>query len=174
MRLIQTVTVGAGGGGIAFTNIPQGYDDLLVLLSARGSYAGATTHYGLYINGSGYPDSSSNANKTMLGNGSTATSSPFGVTGWTFIGSIPAATATANTFGNMSIYIANYSKGPTTKIITSDAVSENNATAGLLELSATQRINSNPITALNFDAAVQYSTASLYGITRGSGGATVA
>jgi len=99
-ELIETVEVGAGGAAsIEFTSIPQDGTDLVVLLSGRTT--SGSNRADLELNGS-------TANFTRLrltGNGSSVASGSH--TNSIFQG-VSRASDTANTFGNTSIYISNY------------------------------------------------------------------
>lgn len=174
MTLVNTVTVGAGGAAsIDFTSIPQTGTDLLVVLSARGDNVNATRSLLVKLNSS----STSYSDKTLWGSGSSVGSSSSSSGGVDINGGvIPAAGSTASTFSNGSIYIPNYS-GSTNKSVSIDNVQENNATAAQQYLTAGLWSNTSAITSINLTPSsgnfVQYSTASLYTITKGSGGATV-
>lgn len=175
MTLISTVTVGVGGAAnIIFSSIPTTYTDLYLVTSIRGTAAVVTT--GLYSQLNGDTTGTNYARRLLLGTGSTAASYTF--TGVLALGSIPGASATANTFGNSSAYFLNYLSS-TSKTVSTDCVAENNATATELTLAAsswsgTTAINSIMIYTDNGIFA-QYSTASLYGIsTTNATGATVA
>lgn len=174
MTLISTVTVGAGGAAsISFSSIPQTFTDLLLLGSLRSANASVDRQNGMYLNGQGFPNSAS-TNRDLYGSGVSATSSTTGANSFLNIGTIPAANATSNTFGNLAIYFANYS-GNTNKSISTESVAENNATGGNQSIVASLWANTAAITSISMDAAtyVQNSTVSLYGILKGSGGATV-
>jgi hypothetical protein len=83
--------------------------------------------------------------------------------------------ATASTFSNDAIYIPNYS-GSTNKSVSIDTVTENNATAAHQTITASVWANTAAITSIKIVTGAnfaQYSTASLYKFTKGSGGATV-
>jgi hypothetical protein len=112
----------------------------------------------------------------FYGNGSSALSASTTPISYSVVGFAPAATATSNVFGNASIYIPNYTSS-TFKTISADSVSENNATSSFIEMSAATWSSAASINSiflfLGFTAFDQNTTASLYGITRGSGGATV-
>jgi len=161
---IATTTVGSGGAAnIEFTSIPQTYTDLLILASARSDRSSSTQDWikveynsnasnyswrGLYANGSNVYSEASSSNNRM--------------------GRIPAASATANTFGNCSLYIPNYA-GSNNKSSSADGVGENNATEAWSALDANLWSNSSAITSVKLTPAdgtlfVQYSTATLYGI----------
>ena len=159
---IATVTVGAGGASsINFNSIPSTYTDLQVLLSTRSSYpSGGTPSIYMLINGS----TSGQAEKVVYGNGSSAASSG-GTNGYVWTSS---NSYTANTFGNASFYIPNYASS-NYKSYSADGVSENNATSVATALTAGVRQTSSSITTLSFTTDgnwMQYSTATLYGITK--------
>jgi len=159
---IATVTVGSGGAAnIEFTSIAADWTDLLLKLSGRTNKAQKQENIQLYFN-------TSNSNfsfKMLIGDGSAATS--YGTTN-SQVADVPAATMTANTFGNMEIYIPNYA-GSNNKSFSVDSVDEGNQTtvysyltAGLWsQTAAITGIKIAPAGANNF---VQYSTATLYGI----------
>jgi hypothetical protein len=171
MTLISTTTVGAGGAAsIDFTSIAASWTDLYMVLSVRTS--GATIGGSTLIRFNG---SSANLSYRLLqGNGASAATytATDGETGFT-----SAASSTSNTFANNSIYIPNYA-GSTNKSFSADTVTENNATTAYQGIYAGLWSNTAAITSISLVPAsgtfVQYSTASLYGILKGSGGATVA
>jgi hypothetical protein len=151
---IATVTVGSGGAAnIEFTSIPATYTDLLVKLSGR-STSGGETAVNLRF-------------KSLAGDGSSASSASSTSQPEVFVGRISANTYTASTFGNMEIYIPNYT-GSSNKSLSSDSVAENNATTGYNILIAGLWNNTAAITSIAFTVAgsnfAQYSTATLYGI----------
>lgn len=167
MTLISTVTVGSGGAAsIDFTSIPQTYTDLFVVVSARctttqtdilGKFNGSTSGY---------------SGRYLVGTGSSAVSG----TVTNFMAITVDSASTSNTFSNSSLYIPNYT-GSTAKSYSVDAVNENNATGAYSILVAglwtgTAAINQITLTPASGNHA-QYSSASLYGILKGSGGATV-
>jgi len=166
---ISTVTVGAGGAAsIDFTSIPGTYTDLMLVVSARSSSTGIQPT--LTINGS----SASQSNRFLFGDGAGVTSSTASSI-WSFVS---GSTFTANTFGSTTFYFPNYA-GATNKSISIDTVSENNGTSSYADISAalwssTAAITSLSVVAQASNSLVQYSTATLYGITKGSsGGVTV-
>jgi hypothetical protein len=176
MTLISTVTVGAGGASaIEFTSIPQTYTDLQLFVSARISATDtpSSAQLVLYPNSSSYPDTSVSF-RELQGTGSGA-SSVSGSGEYIRIGYVPSGLATANTFSNISLYMPNYA-GSTAKSFSADGVSENNATAAVQSIIAGLDTSTAALTSLKIEVGrtlVQYSTASLYGILKGSGGATV-
>lgn len=169
--LISSVTVGAGGAsGIAFTSIPQTYTDLIVVMSVRDTTAAVNAAMTLNINNTGGDGSM----RYLQGSGSAASSSSLADDKFYYAN---AASATSNTFNNLIAHFPNYT-GSTVKTFSLDSVVENNASAGYQIIQAGYSPRTAAITQLNFYANsgtfVQYSTAYLYGLTKGSGGATAA
>ena len=165
MQLMNSVTVGAGGAAtIDFSSIPGTYTDLMLVLSARATSTTATIT--VAFNGS----SASFTNIYMQGNGSGVTST----TGTTLVGNASVSTDTASTFGNLSIYIPNYA-GSANKNFSVDTVSENNSGTAFTQIFTGVWANTAAITQITLSLAnfAQHSSASLYGILKGSGGATV-
>jgi len=169
MQLIQTVTVGSGGAAsIEFTSIPQDGTDLIILISARASNALVTTILEMQINN----DIANNYTyRDLRGNGSTASSTTLTFDRVNI--QVSANSSTANTFGNASVYISNYS-GINSKQISVDHVTENNATAANAYLTAARWAGTAAVNSIKLTGSLmQYSTASLYKITKGSDGTTV-
>ena len=171
---IASSTVGVlGASSIDFTSIPSTYTDLVLKMSLRSSNAdGFTGSATMRLN------ANSGANysfRTLFaatitpasGNGSGGTSGTLGGT--------DGALLTANTFNNAELYLPNYA-GSSNKPWSVDTVSENNAStdftyqlmfnAGLWAQTAAINqitIYSGTVGSTNF---VQYSTATLYGISK--------
>jgi hypothetical protein len=166
MTLISTVTVGSGGAAsIDFNSIAATFTDLKIVLSTRGSASAVVDYVTVTFNGS----SANQTGRRIQGNGATASSNNYSA----FYIPVNAATSTSNTFGNAEIYIPNYA-GSANKVASCDAVQETNASTAYQEIWAWTWANTAAITSISLALAnhVQHSTASLYGITRGSGGAT--
>jgi len=163
--LISSVTVGSGGAAnIEFTSIPATYTDLCVLFSARSNRAADSDPVNLEFNGSTTNDTS----RDLEGDGSSAYSGTAGGS-QTEIARIPAANATASTFGNALIYVPNYA-GSNNKSSSGDAVTENNGVTAFAKLVAGLWSDSSAITSVKLISQtgnnfVQYSTAYLYGIS---------
>jgi hypothetical protein len=164
VQIGSTVTVGSGGAAnITFSSIPSTYTDLIVKLSVKT--AGATfvnTKVRFNAVGTGY------SVIRLIGNGSAASSSS-GSGGGTELYSGISSYATS-TFSNFEHYIPNYA-GSTNKSISIDAVSEDNGTEAYAGLHAGLWANSAAITEIaytniNGDNFAQYSTATLYGISK--------
>jgi hypothetical protein len=172
MELISSVTVGSGGAAtIDFTSIPQTYTELMVLFSGRSSSSDAQILTFMYLNGD--TTNGNYATRRLWGNGSSASSSS---NSYPEIATSAGSSATASTFGNVSIYLPNYT-GSANKTFSTESVSEDNASAAYQSLVAGRWNNSAAVTSIKIDMNVgliiQHSTAYLYGILQGSGGATV-
>ena len=163
---LATYTVGSGGiPSVTFLNIPQNYTDLVIKISARTNFSGVNDYIYMSLNG----NTSNNSYVKIEGDGSSAASySGSGATNATGIATSDGANATANTFGNSEIYIPNYTSS-NAKSASGDGVSENNATAALVELRAYLNTGTSAITSItlapgNGPNFVQHSTFHLYGI----------
>jgi hypothetical protein len=161
--LLERTELNAAAASVTFANIPQtGYTDLKIVLSTRGDVASVQTATVMKLNAltSGYAD------KYIFGSGSSAGSGSFGASGG-FIGDAPAASATANTFGNQEVYLPNYASN-VAKSWSVDSVAETNATTAYMELTAGYNSTTSAITAITFTPSsgnyVAGSTFSLYGI----------
>jgi hypothetical protein len=168
--LIASATVGSGGSTtIGFTNIPQNYTDLCLVLSLRVTRATAASTVGLTVNGS----SSGYSQKNIAGDGANPATSGGG-TGLVRIAdlTVPANNATTGIFGNQMIYFTNYSSS-NNKSISADSVSEQNGTTAYTNLVAALWGNNSPIVSISINEPngssniAQYSTATLYGIRAG-------
>ena len=169
--LIASSTVGSGGASsIDFTSISSTYTDLVIKISARAISAGGGTN-GVWdsIRVRFNNDSATNyAHKHLLTIDSAAPTSLSDSADTSLVSWTDYSSATANTFGNMEIYIPNYVSS-NQKSITTDAVMENNGSAGIWSFEAgkwsgTAAINRITIT-LNSVNFAQYSTAYLYGVS---------
>lgn len=173
ITLISTVTVGVTSSAITFSSIPQTpYTDLLVLVSSRSLAVANLDNFYLRFNS---VSTSVYSTRAAFGNGSSAQSN---VTSANLIdcGIIPGTTATLNTFGNIAIYLGNYTSA-ITKTVSIDLVGEQNGTTSYQYIVGGLFNSTAAISEINLFSAngsfVQHTTASLYGITKGSGGATV-
>ena len=156
---IATTTLsGSPVTNVTFSSIPQTYTDLKVVMSARS--LDADTRDSIYIKPN---NSTSNLSyRYIRGDGASVTSNTLDRV------DINADNATANTFGNLEIYIPNYA-GSANKSFSIDTVTEHNATTAYAGLHAWLWADSAAITSLVFatlatDNFAQYSTATLYGI----------
>jgi hypothetical protein len=173
MQPIFTQTVGAGGiGSITFNNIPQGYTDLVLEISARTGNANIIQPIYLQVNGAGQP-SGTHATNRVLATGSTTTASrDFGYTGDFLYGGymIPDTSATANTFSNARVTIRNYASA-SFKPIEIEGIAESNVTTGIaITTTGATYLNTKPVTSIyigmgNWTIA-QGSTFTLYGLAQ--------
>ena len=160
---IATVTVGSGGAAnIEFTSIPQTYTDLLVKASVRDARTGDIfSNLLIRFNGS----SSNLSARRLFGNGTSAASS---APSSSIVTVLNGPLSTSNTFSSGEFYIPNYTSA-NNKSVSTDIVTENNATESYQELNAGLWSDSSAITSItllsNYSVnLVQYSTATLYGI----------
>jgi hypothetical protein len=164
--LIETKTLGTAAASIEFTSIPQDFTDIVFLLSLRTSRTETDDPIEMRINGGATAISA----RMLRGSGSAASS----ITSTTDIYYGNAASNTANTFDNASVYFPNYA-GSTNKSFSVDGVMETNATSCFQFLTAGLWSNTSAITSVLFRSRtlnnlVAGSTVSLYGILKGSDG----
>lgn len=164
MTLIEHIELAGSQATIVFSSIPQTYTDLYLVCSLRSDASSETF---LYPNGS----TSNLSGRFLRGSGTGADSAA--LIRWY---SSPS-TATASTFSNMTAYFPNYA-GSTAKSYSADSVNENNGTTAFQTINAGLWNDTTAISSLTIDLSsgnfVQYSSATLFGITAGSsGGVTV-
>jgi len=155
--LINSYTVGAGNtSSVTFSSIPQTYTDLLVKVSAQGTY---TSFIAFRLNPNG--STSNMTSKVLMGDGSSVSSFNDSIV----YAQIPGAGT--NTFSNYEVYIPNYTSS-NYKSFSMDAVAEQNATLAYTPLTAALWSSTSVISSMTFAATVgnlvQYSTFYLYGI----------
>jgi hypothetical protein len=158
---IAETTVATPQSSIDFTSIPQGYTDLAVLISPRGT---ADSDLVFTVNGS----TTSYSNRNLYGVGTTAGSYSNNYTNKGYIAAQNGPSRTANTFGSVLLYCPNYA-GSNNKSFNIDSVMEGNSTTDVyLILDATLWSNTSAITSIsifyNSGNLVSQSTATLYGI----------
>ena len=165
MTKIATVTVGSGGSAsMDFNSIPQTFTDLLLVYSVRTDRSGLVQdNTTLKFNGS----TANVTDRSLYGPGSGSGLSATSTGGLTYA---VGAGATASTFGNTAIYIPNYA-GSTNKSYSGDSVTETNASGAFMSIVAGLWSQTAAITSLSITQVgtiQQYSSATLYGITKGS------
>jgi hypothetical protein len=167
LQPIYSQTLGAGGAtSVTFNNIPQGFTDLVVMMSGRCNFAGTYDVMFLQVNGS-------NAKLSFLDMISTGSGTigqeyflpPSG--GW-WVGTVNGSTTTANTFSNLMYTISNYSSGTAKSILFETAIENNSSVAALQQYGAALWNNPAPITSLSFSTInastfSQYTSFTLYG-----------
>jgi hypothetical protein len=168
MTLIEHIEVGSGGAAsIVLDNIPADYTDLYILISGR---TGGSGDFRMYLK---FNDTNITSSRNLYGTGSSVGSNSYtnGAIGF----GVGAADQTASTFGSISLYVPNYLSS-NDKSVSLDGVTENNATGAYHSISAGLSTVSSAITKVTLvptsGSWVQYSSATLYGITAGSDGTT--
>lgn len=173
MTLVSTTTLTTATASITFSAIPQTATDLLLVVSHRNSGGANQDNLFMRINGS---STNTYVSRQLYGNGSTAASGNQTATADNYTYS-NSASSTSNTFASTQFYIPNYALTGT-KTWSVDTVFENNATTGYQQIIATTYTTSvSGITSITLTTnynLVTGTTASLYTIQKGSGGASVA
>lgn len=131
--LIASTVLGSDAASITFSDIPQTFDDLLLVCSIRTTAAGDGSAYGRF-NG----DTGANYSRRFLyGDGaSAASSSSTGQTSLAAVGYGSYSANTASTFGSSEALIPNY-RGSTAKTTSLTAVNESNVASGSVFIAAT-------------------------------------
>lgn len=177
MELINTISVGSGGASsITFSSIPATFTDLVLVISGRTASSAVNDQMVVRFNG----DSAGNYLwRALIGTGAAISNSNNEYVTSIGSGHFSAATNTTSAFGSASFFIPNYALAKK-KTFTSEAVYARDAATGtgLLSLGGgnwegTAAITSISISASSASNLVEFSSASLYGILKGSGGATV-
>jgi hypothetical protein len=163
---IQTYTLSSSAASVTFSNIPQNYTDLKVVVSGRNTLSAANW----YLTTPQFNTDTTSSNYTYRLVGGFGTTAYSG-NGNQFAGWVPSGARTANTFGNNEIYIPNYT-GSTAKSYSVDSVTEGNGTSyevlGLVAglWSGTAAIN-QIVLGLDAGSWAANSTFTLYGISNG-------
>jgi len=168
MTFIQHTELTSTQASITFSSIPNTFTDLYLVLSFRSTEGFTGSNAQMSFNGS----SSGYSTRLLYGTGSGAASATGGSTIINWSPTTSGGGSTANTFGNASIYIPNYTSS-NAKSVSIDAVAENNATASRQDINAGLWNNSAAISSISFtwEQSTNFaigSSATLYGITRGS------
>jgi hypothetical protein len=170
MTFIAKVTVTGSPADISLTNIPQTFTDLYILVSARARTTANPNALGISANG--YAQTNS-LFRYLRGTGSGVGSSNGAAN---VIGSL--TDISSSQYNSVSIYLPNYTSSGT-KSAFADSVTENNGTTAYQEIIAQRFDVASAITSLQFgDSSAGGglgvgSEIFLYGILKGSGGATV-
>jgi hypothetical protein len=163
---LAEVTVGSGGAAtIAFSNIPQNYNDLILKFSGRSDGTESSGYADGILTFNGTTTNYSERMVYAIGTSRSSVSQSSTGIKWNFGTS---SVAVASTFGNSEVYIPNYTSS-TNKSVSVDTVSENNsATVHILALNAGLWSNTTAISLISIvpgsGSWVQYSTATLYGV----------
>ena len=171
MQIIQHQELASAQASITFSSIPQTFTDLYLVCSLRYSGSFGIANVTFRLNGS----SSSIYSERMLytSSGSVLSASTSNIDRFDF-SYAPGATNTASTFSSNQFYIPNYTSS-VAKSVSSEVSVESNGTpyfeaivAGLFNSSSA--ITSLTLTAQENSTFAQYSSATLYGILKGSDG----
>lgn len=168
MQPIYTQNVGSTAvSEINFNNIPQGYTDLKIYISARAS--GADYYNPVFIKINGKTGVYSDNVAYAQGGTVTPARNSYGASSYVMMGYCPAATATTSLFSCLDVYIPSYSGNLFKQIISDGGSSNNNATSYLLSHSSSLCRLNEPVTSLTFTTLstfVQNTTITVYGISR--------
>jgi len=167
MTLISSQTLGGTTASVTFSSIPSTYNDLKLVVSARGSSLNQVISFQIAFNG----DATTNYSYTrLLGNSSTAASTRVSTTALDYGAQMDAANATASTFGSCEIYIPNYTSTGSKPFIDIDVSEQNDATAGNSAIASVAHLyrGASGISSITLTPSsgnfVQYSSFYLYGI----------
>ena len=161
-KALATVTATGSAGNIVFSNIPQTYTDLKLVMSIRSTTSGSVGLQG-WFNSYGTTMSF----RTLGGNGTTTStnSGSFGV--FSFVTMNDSGT-TANTCTNLEMYIPNYASASSQKSFSIDSAQENNATTAYIDMVAGLNQSTSPITSITLGPSsgnfAANSTFTLYGV----------
>jgi hypothetical protein len=165
--LLETISVGAAGAAsVTFNSIPQtGYTDLVVKMSSRTTaVSGNFPNPNIIFNGS---SSAVYSWRGLYGSGSAAGSNNNSSTTSSLLG-VTTDSLNSSTFGNMEIYIPNYTSS-NYKSISTDSVSEANQTTAWMYLTAGISASTAAISSMTISPGsgsfAQHSTFSLYGVS---------
>jgi hypothetical protein len=164
---IATVTAPAGGAAdITFLSIPSTYTDLALKMSLRDSAASTRSIARVTFNGS----ATSYSSRAVYGLDSSSTGSASGGSTYIDFNYAVGNNATASTFSNNEMYVPNYA-GSSNKSVSIDFTAENNSSTSWIDgLVAGLWSNSAAINQITLTAGtanfLQYSTATLYGISK--------
>lgn len=166
---IATTTLGSTQSTVVFSSIPQTYTDLVIRCSPRGQFTG-TIDLRVWVNNDTSSTLYSTTDLNVFG-GTVGSTRYFNRTFWELQNSFQSNSATANTFGNLEVYIPNYTSGAN-KVASISLASEDNAsgfsgsgTGNAMEgVSAHLWRNTSAITSITITGGLAGSSYYLYGI----------
>jgi hypothetical protein len=162
-KIAFTEVGSAGSSSIAFSNIPQGYTDLMLVSSVKDSGTG-----NIYAIKAAYTGTGTLSSRYVSGAGSSGGTGS-GTQSWVRAGSsVGTYTASNNAFASSVHYIPNYTSA-NAKIGLTDEVGEGNQDFEIMALTATLNTSTTAISSITLTSEsggsfVQYSTFTLYGI----------
>jgi hypothetical protein len=154
---------GNGSSSASFTNIPQIYQDLQIIIFGRSNFSSTFAGYSLYFNNQ--QNNTSYSQTYLSGDGSNATSGRNN--GYGFSGAIPATNATSGVFASYTFNVLNYTNSTTLKTALFRAAQDSNGSGNTSLNVGLYRTNTNAITQIDFvcqGALVSGSSVALYGI----------
>jgi hypothetical protein len=165
LQRIAYFTSASSFANYTFSNIPQTFQDLRVVLYARdtNTTAGAL---GLYFGVNGDTAGTSNSITALIGNGSSATSGRSTNQSTAVVGTIPSANSTSGIFGAFTMEILNYTNTTTFKTFLSRSAADLNG-SGETRLTVSLWRSTNAITSMIFGANTAFAagtTIALYGV----------
>jgi len=162
---IQSYTLGSSAASVTFSNIPQNYTDLKIVISGRDSSSAGTSDAGYSFTILPNGLTSNIVQRSMFLGGSGV--SNFADT--SMFNPIAMSADTANSFSNVEIYIQNYTSS-NFKTFSIDGVTELNAGVAAIRISSGLWSQTTAISSLQLNAFSTWtagSTFTLYGISNG-------
>ena len=166
MTKIKTITATGTGGTVTFSNIPQGYTDLILKISARSD---RPSIFNDYMNISFNGNTTGYTSRIMYGTGtSVASYTETSASAPRYLAELPASTATTSVFGSVEVSILNYTSS-NYKNFHAEGVLEHSTSAAVLSLVTGYWSNNSSITSITIGLGVgtnflANSTFTLYGI----------
>jgi hypothetical protein len=168
---IATIALATSQANFIFSNIPQTFRDLYVVMSARATNNAATSNIYLNIGNTSGVDFATNYSQTNLsGNGSSAASARFSNSTGLGSGAIAAATSTSGIFNSTVYHVLSYASTTAFKTILSRTSYDLNGSGGS-EIRVGSWRSAAGITTLQFGSDLLFaagSTCTLYGIKAAS------
>lgn len=172
MTHIQRITATGSQSVLDFQNIPQGYTDLVLLVSAR--HPTTTSNAEHYITINGLAGNGTLTDTLFLRGNALGSAISYSVnnSGALFQVNFQNSASAANTFSSFSMYMQNYSNNAINKTFSIDSIQETNSTETFQILASGVIRQTSPITSLQYNVGgaggnwVAGTMASLYGITR--------
>jgi hypothetical protein len=164
-ELIETRNVDSTNVATITFTVPQTYDDIEIMSSARENTITGTS-YVLNILRFNGDSTSIYSNRRLFANGTNVTSLSDTSATFIFAGSAPTSVPAANSFSNSSILIPGYRRSQF-KTVSIDAAVENNAQFAEQYMIAGLWRNTAPITSISIISQITFtqgSTFSIYGI----------
>ena len=163
MEFIRSTVVSANGT-VTLSSIPNTYQDLILVITARTDSSSLTSGL-LRFNG----DTGSNYSSTLLyGTGTAPTSERYSNESFTRIGYAIGSSQLANVFSTQLVQILNYANTSTNKTVISRDASDVNG-SGITQLTIGSWRNTAAINSITYPVTlVAGSTVTLYGIKAGA------